>query len=257
MLPILVICDMLGIPTEESPNFLEVGSIVARSVDPDVPVSEKLVANRRMREYIGGLVAARRGSRGDDLMTRLIDAADDGRLVSEDELVINTAILLIAGFETTTNLITNAVYRLLEHPDQLARLRAEPELIRTTIEEVLRFDPPAQITRPRTIVRETVLGGARLVPGDAVVPVMAAANRDGAEFPDPERFDIARNPNRHLAFGVGPHLCIGSSLARMEAQTAVLRLAQRFPDLAVSTEEEPEYRPNLELRGFSRLCVTL
>jgi cytochrome P450 len=257
MLPVFVICGMLNIPMEERFEFLAVGNAVARSVDPDVPLTEKLAANRRMRDYVAKLIEIRRESPGDDLMSRLIEAAEDGRLVSQDELIINTGVLLIAGFETTTNLITNAVYRLLEFPDQLAALRGKSSLIRTAIEEVLRFDPPSQFMRARTIVAGAEIGGARLQPGDGVVPLIAAANRDPEEFSEPDTFDIARAVNRHLSFGVGHHLCIGAALARMEAQTAVLRLVQRFPNLALSTDREPEYRPNLQLRGFEKLPVTV
>jgi cytochrome P450 len=256
MLPILVICNMLGIPTEERHEFLAIGNASSRSVDPDVPVSEKLANSRRQRAYISRLIEERRKAPADDLMSRLIDAADDGR-IAEDELVVNTGAVLIAGFETTTNLITNAIYRLLQYPEQLALLRAEPELIGNTVEETLRFDPPAQFMRPRTIIADCEIGGAELHPGDPVVPLIAAANRDPEEFDHPETYDVARRVNRHLSFGVGHHLCIGSSLARMEAQEAILRLVQRYPNLAVSTEEPPEYRPNLQLRGFSKLVLTL
>ncbi|HEY8525284.1 MAG TPA: cytochrome P450 [Acidimicrobiales bacterium] len=255
LLPIIVICDMMGVDPAERHEFLDIGHAVARSVDPDVPLEEKLAANQRMRTYIGGLLDARRATPGDDLTTRLIQAAADGR-VTEEELVINTGILLVAGFETTTNLITNAVYRLVTHPDQLARLRAEPGLIKSAIEEVLRFDPPSQFMRPRTIIAEVEVGGARLHPGDPVVPLIAAANRDPEEFPDPDTFDIGRTPNRHFSFGVGPHLCVGAALARMEAQIAVERLFDRYPNLSL-VDEELEYRPNLQLRGFAKLNARL
>jgi cytochrome P450 len=149
------------------------------------------------------------------------------------------------------------VYRLLEYPEQLAKLRSDPSLIATAVEEVLRFDPPSQFIRIRAIKTDTEIGGAELHVGDSVVPVIAAANRDPAEFPDPETFDITREVNRHLSFGLGHHLCIGAPLARMEAEIAILALVQRFPNLALSTNEEPEYRPNLQLRGFSKLPVTL
>ncbi len=257
MLPILVICDMMGVHPEERHEFLAVGNGIARAMDPDVPLEEKSAAGLNMRSYIGGLIDARRDSPGDDLTTRLIQAAEDGRLATQEELVMNTGALLIAGFETTTNLITNAVYQLLRHPEELARLRAEPDLIRTAIEEVLRFDPPVQMLSPRTMTAATVLGGAALEPGDAVVPVMAAANRDPDEFADPDRFDIARSPNRHLSFGLGHHMCVGSALARMEAQAAVARLLTRFPGLALDAARPPEFRPNLALRGFATLPVTL
>lgn len=257
LLPIMVICRMMGIPTDDRDTFLAIGKAVARSVDPDVPVAEKLAANESMRNYIAGLIEGRRSSPGDDLTTRLIDAADDGRLVSDDELYINTGVLLVAGFETTTNLITNAVFRLLEHPDELARYRTDPSLDNTCIEEVLRFDPPSQFMRPRTMLAATEIGGANLEPGDAVVPLLAAANRDPAEFPDPDRFDVTRKVNRHITFGVGHHRCIGSALARMEARVAVRRLIDRFADLALSPDAPPEYRPNLQLRGFAKLPVVI
>jgi cytochrome P450 len=256
MLPIMVICQMMGVATEAHHEFLDIGNAVARSVDPDVPLADKLAANARLRDYIGGLLDRRRATPGDDLTTRLIEAADSGR-VSEDELVINTGILLVAGFETTTNLITNFIFRLLEFPEQKAKFLADPGLDRTGIEEILRFDPPAQFMRARTITADVELGGADLHPGDPVVPLLAAANRDPAEFPDPESFDVSRPVNRHLSFGVGHHLCIGASLARMEARLAVGRLFERFPRLELDTERPPDYRPNLQLRGFATLPVNL
>jgi cytochrome P450 len=257
VLPIFVICGMMNVPTGERQELLDLGYALGRAVDADVSVDERIEANRRMQAYVAGLLDRRRQNPGDDLITRLIAAADDGRLVDENELQINTGVLLIAGFETTTNLISNVVYRLLEHPEQLQQLRADPSLIGTTIEEVLRFDPLSQFLMPRTIVDDIEIGGVALHPGDPVVPVLAAANRDPAEFADPETFDITRTVNRHLGFGVGPHRCIGAPLARMEAQIAVLRLVQRFPDLALSTTADPEYRPNLRLRGFAKLPVTI
>jgi cytochrome P450 len=256
MLPIMVICQMMGVSSEAHHEFLAIGNAVARSIDPDVPLAEKLAANARLRAYISGLLDRRRATPGDDLTTRLIAAADTGR-VTEDELVINTGILLVAGFETTTNLITNAIYRLLEFPDEKARFLADTGLDRTAIEEVLRFDPPTQFMRARTITADVELGGAELHPGDPVVPLLAAANRDPAEFPDPESFDVGRRINRHLSFGVGHHLCIGANLARMEARLAVRALFGRFPNLTLDDQRPPEYRPNLQLRGFATLPVTL
>jgi cytochrome P450 len=257
MVPILVICEMLGVPAEERSEFVEIGDAMARTVDLDVPFEERLVALQRQNEYIVHLIQRRRRHPGDDLITRLIEAADDGRLASDDELVANTGLLLIAGFETTTNLITNAVYQLLRHPAELDVLRADPSVIATTIEEVLRFDPPVQMSgRPRTVHDDVSVGGITLHPGDTAVIVIAAANRDPAEFPDPERFDIRRSPNRHMTFGMGIHLCAGAALGRLEARIAVQHLIERFPDLELG-REEPEYRTNLALRGFSRLIVNL
>jgi cytochrome P450 len=256
LVPILVICAMLGVPPEERAEFVGIGNRVVRSVDPDVPVDERIAANAALRAYVAGLLDARRRDPGDDVVTRLLDAAEDGRIASRDELLINTGVLLIAGFETTTNLITSTVHQLLRHPDQLARLRADPTLIRTTIEETLRFDPPVHMMRPRPVVAETAIGDIHIQPGEAVVPLLAAASRDPDEFADPDTFDIGRRVNRHLGFGVGHHFCVGSALARMEAQIAVRRLLERFPGLAL-TGEEPEVRPTLSVRGLSRLVVAV
>lgn len=256
LVPILVICDMLGVPVEERSQFIEIGNVVARSVDPDISIDDRLAAMQQLRDYIVGLLEVRRRTPGDDLMTRLIDATEDGRLANENELIANAGVLLLAGFETTTNLIGNAVYQLLRHPDQLEVLRQDGTAILTTIEEVLRFDPPVHMMRPRTIVADTQIGDAELHSGDPVVPVLAAANRDPEEFEDPETFDVGRAVNRHLTFGLGHHLCIGASLARMEGQIAVSSLFERFPSLALA-DEEPEPRPNLSLRGFARLPVVL
>ncbi|MBL7500944.1 cytochrome P450 [Frankia sp. CNm7] len=257
MLPILVICDLLAVPPEERHQFVAIGHAVTRSVDPDVPIDERNAANQRLRDYIATLVAIRRDHPGDDLMSRLIEAAEDGRLASEEELLSNTGLLLLAGFESTTNLITNAIYQLLRHPDQLALLTAEPAHIRTAIEEVLRFDPPVHMMRPRTITAAARVGGAEFREGDAVVPLLAAANRDPEEFADAETFDIRRRVNRHMGFGLGHHLCLGAALARMEARLAVSRIFNRFPNLSLSAAEEPEFRPHLTVRGFARLPVTL
>jgi cytochrome P450 len=256
MLPILVICQMLGVSTESRYEFLDIGNAVARSVDPDVPVAEKLRANARLRTYISGVLDERRDTPGDDLTTRLIRSAQEGR-ISDDELIINTGILLVAGFETTTNLITNGIHRLLERPEQRSRLLAEPALDLTGIEEILRFDAPAQFMRARTITAAVELGGVRLHPGDPVVPLLAAGNRDPDEFPEPDTLDLGRAVNRHLSFGVGHHLCIGAHLARMEGRIAIRRVFERFPRMELDPSRPPTYRPNLQLRGFETLPVAL
>jgi cytochrome P450 len=256
-LPVRVICVMLGVPPQEQGRFVAIANALVRTVDPQVPPDERLAATRSMRDYIAALVAIRRRSPGDDLMTRLIEAARDGRLSSEDELLSNTGLLLAAGFETTTGLITNAVYQLIVHPSQRAALAERPELVRTAVEEVLRFDPPVHMMRPRTITAEVTVGGVRLRPGDAVSPLIAAANRDPDEFPDPETFDIARSVNRHMGFGLGHHMCVGAALARMETQAVVSRIFARFPGLALAPDEEPAFRPHLTIRGFERLPVDL
>ncbi len=257
LVPILVICDMLGVDPSEHHRFVEIGHEVVRTVDPDVGMDERIAAVQLLRDYCSFLVELKRGQPTDDLMTRLIEATEDGRVASEDELVANTGLLLVAGFETTTSLIANAIYELLSHPDELAKLREDPELIRSAIEEVLRLDPPVHLTRPRVIVEETEIGGATLHPSDPVVPLVAAANRDPEEFEDPGSFDIERSDNRHLSFGLGRHHCLGAALARLEAQLAVLKIFERFPEMSLSSEHEPVMRPNLVARGFSELVVRI
>jgi len=257
LVPILVICEMLGVDPSERHRFVTIGHEVVRTVDPDVGIDDRIAAVQLLRDYCASLIELKRGQPTDDLMTRLIEVTEDGRLASEDELVANTGLLLVAGFETTTSLIANAIYELLSHPMELEKLRADPELIRSTIEEVLRLDPPVHLTRPRVIIEETEIGGTTLHPSDPVVPLLAAANRDPEEFEDPENFDIERSANRHLSFGLGRHLCLGAALARMEAQIAVRKIFERFPEMALSGEDEPVMRPNLIARGFSTLVVRL
>jgi len=256
MLPILVICEMLGVAPRERHQFMAIGHAMVATVDPQVPPDERIAASEKLRDYIAVLVRIRRDHPGDDLMTRLIEAARDGR-VSEDELLSNTGLLLIAGFETTTSLIANGIYQLIQHPAQRAALSARPGLARTAVEEVLRFDGPVHMMRPRTITGDVRIGDADLHAGDAVVPLIAAANRDPGEFADPETFDISRAQNRHMGFGLGHHTCVGAALARMEAQAAIPRVFERFPDLALSPREEPRMRPHLTVRGFETLPVEL
>jgi cytochrome P450 len=256
-LPVRVICEMLGVQAQEQERFAAIANALVRTVDPQVPPDERIAANKNMREYIAALVAVRRQHPGDDLMTRLIEAAADGRLSSEDELLSNTGLLLAAGFETTTGLVTNAVYQLITHPGERAALERDPELIRTAVEEVLRFDPPVHMMRPHTITADVTIGGAELHAGDAVAPLIAAANRDPAEFPDAETFDITRSVNRHMGFGLGHHMCVGAALARMETQAVVSRVFARFPGLALAADDEPTFRPHLSVRGFERLPVDL
>jgi cytochrome P450 len=256
LLPVYVICSMMNIPIEHRQDLVDISRQTARSIDPDVPLEDKLAVQTRLRDYIATVVAARREQPQLDLMSRLVDAFSTGHILNEPELLTTTAVLLLAGFETTANLITNAVFRLLEHPDRLAALRAEPALIGGAIEESLRYDAPLQFLMPRSFVEETEIAGTVFMPGDPVVPILGAANRDPAEFDDPETFTISRPVNRHVAFGVGHHRCIGSSLARIEAEIAVRSLVTRLPDLALDPDRTPEYGPNVMMRGFAHLWVT-
>jgi cytochrome P450 len=257
LVPIYVICEMLGVPPEERSTFVALGNRVGRAIDPGVSPQEKIDATTAMIAYMAELTDACRRAPGDDVLSQLIAAADDGDRLTQDELLANSAVLLQAGFETTTNLIVNAIMCFLPDRPQLELVLNDPDVMRSGIEEVLRFRPPVHFMRPRAITRTTELGGHEFQAGDAVVPVMAAANHDPAQFPEPERFDVTRSPNRHLSFGVGHHLCVGSSLARAEGAIAVDALFRRLPTLALAVaDEDLEYRPNLTLPGVARLPAT-
>jgi cytochrome P450 len=257
LVPICVICALLGVPPEERNTFVALGNRVGRAIDPGVSPQEKIAAPAAMIAYMAQLTEARRRAPANDVLSHLIASADDGDRLTQDELLANSAVLLQAGFETTTNLIVNAIMCFLHDRPQLQRALDDPEVMRSGMEEVLRFRPPVHFMRPRAITRTTEIGGQIFRAGDAVVPVMAAANHDPAQFPEPERFDVTRTPNRHLSFGVGHHVCVGSSLARAEGVIAVEALFRRLPTLALAVaEEDLEYRPNLTLPGVARLPVT-
>jgi cytochrome P450 len=183
-----------------------------------------------------------------------VEAEREGRVRSEAEAIATLILLLVAGNETTTNFLGNAVLALLRHPDQLQRLREDPTLTERAVEELLRYDPPAQTTT-RVALQEVEIGGRRIEPNQVVFAVLGAANRDPQVFPEPDRLDLARHPNPHLAFGEGIHFCLGASLARAESQIALRALLDRFPHLRL-VEEEPCWRPNYILRGLKRLLVS-
>ncbi|MDQ5854280.1 MAG: cytochrome P450, partial [Chloroflexota bacterium] len=204
--------------------------------------------------YLRTFIEQRRRQPQGDLLSALIMAEEGGGRLSEDELYATVALLLVAGHETTVNLIGNGVLALLRHPDQLRRLRDEPGLIRTAVEELLRYDSPVQATS-RVARTDLEIGGHTIRAGQQVSFLLGAANHDPARFAAPERLDIGRDPNPHLAFGSGIHYCLGAPLARLEGQIAINTLVQRFPELALASER-PGHRDNYVLRGLRRLQVT-
>jgi cytochrome P450 len=257
-LPVRVICEMLGVPPEDHETFRGWSHDVARSLDPDFVLPPDFKERRQrtfdqLREYFLGLIAQRRAEPRDDLISALIAAEEQGQVMSEDELVTTCGLLLVAGHETTVNLIANGTLALLRHPRQLQRLRDDPALIRTAVEEALRFDPPVQMTA-RIALEDIDVGGATFRKGQLAILLLAAANRDEAQFQDPETFDIGREDNRHLAFGMGIHFCVGAPLARVEGQIALDAIARRLqnPTLMI---EKPAYKENLVLRGLEALPV--
>ncbi|MFI6865851.1 cytochrome P450 [Nocardia sp. NPDC050406] len=257
-LPITVICELLGVPLDDEPRLREWSALVSRTLDPTSsstaayrPDAGKLVrANNELHDYFDRLAHTRRATPGPDLLSALIAVEDSGDTLTHEELIATCGLLLLAGHETTVNLIANAVLALLRHPRHLDTLRADPGFVSKIVEETLRYDPPVQLV-PR-IAREAItLGDDQIARGDLVIALLAAANRDPAAFPDPDVFDPDRD-TRHLAFGLGPHFCLGAPLARQEAQLALTRFAQRVTDARLSVDPPP-YREHVNLRGPARL----
>src|SRR6266478_4600873 len=258
-LPVIVICELLGVPVEDRDRFKQWGLDIARGLDaiwlpPDSEVAARSVVSRRaLSDYFRDLISARRAAPRGDMLSALIAAEEAGDTLSEDELLATCILLLVAGHETTVNLIGNGTLALLRHTHELRRLRENPGLIASAVEELLRYDGPVQRTA-RIPSAAVAIGGLTIQAGEMVMPFIGAADRDPAHFPDPDRLDIARRDNRHVAFGLGIHFCLGAPLARLEGQIAINTLAQRLPKLALATDR-PEYRHSLTLRGLKTLPV--
>ena len=258
-IPVNVICEMMGVPVEDHERFKSWSLDIARGLDsillpPDSDVPRRSAAARHaISDYFRQLIAARRASARGDLLSALIAAEEAGDKLNEEELIATCILLLIAGHETTVNLIGNGVLALLRHPDELRRLRQTPALITSAVEELLRYDGPVQRTA-RVAGDDVTIGGRTIRKGDMVMPFIGAADRDPAQFPDPDRLDLARSDNRHIAFGWGIHFCLGAPLARVEGQIAIDTLVRRLPRLAL-IEEHAEYRHSLTLRGLKTLPV--
>jgi pimeloyl-[acyl-carrier protein] synthase len=245
----------LGLPQADTQRFREWTGRLVRLLDPLALQDDGMGPAFRAVEdevmtYLAGVVADRRREPRDDLISALIAADQDGDVLSERELVLTLEILLIAGYETTTRLIGNGVLALLRHPGQLALLRDRPGLIGSAVEELLRWDAPAQLTL-RVAREDCELGGRPVRRGQAVAGLVGAANRDPEQFPDPDRLDLARSPNPHLSFGRGVHFCLGAPLARMDAQLTMGELVRRFPRLRLSGE--PVRSQTITLRGLTSL----
>ena len=256
-LPVTVICELFGVPEADWDRFRDWSRELVRLLDPLVApdaLDRALQARRGLRGYLRGLVAERRGHPTGDLLTALIAAEDHGHQLSEAELVSMCVLLLVAGHETTVNLIANGTLALLHHPKARAQLQADPGLIGSAVEELLRYDSPVQFTSRHALV-DLEIGGCRVRAGETVIAVLGAANRDPAQFNDPDRLDLARRPNRHVAFGGGIHFCLGAPLARLEARIAIPALLARLPGLEPGPEP-PVRRDTVTLRGLASLPVT-
>ncbi len=256
-LPVTVICELFGVPEGDRDRFRAWSRGMVRLLDPLVAadaLERALQARLALRGYLGALIAERRAHPTGDLLTALIAAEDQGRQLSEAELVSMCVLLLVAGHETTVNLIANGMLALLRQPEARARLQAEPALVASAVEELLRYDSPVQFTS-RHALADLDIGDRRVRAGETVVAVLGAANRDPAQFPDPDRLDLARAPNRHVAFGGGIHFCLGAPLARMEARIAIPALLARLPGLELGPQP-PVRRDTVTLRGLASLPVT-
>jgi cytochrome P450 len=259
-LPVRIICDMLGVPPEDQGRFQGWSAALARGLDPDFLLTEDVQQARfdavvAFAEYFFTLLAERRARPGPDLLSQLALAEEAGDTLSEGELLSTAILLLVAGHETTVNLISGGVLALLDHPDQLDRLRADPQLGRSGTEELLRYVSPVQFTG-RTLTDEMTVGGVRLARGEFVVVLLGSANRDPEVFDDPDGLNLARADNRHLGFGFGLHHCLGASLARMETHVALGELVRRTGTIELATDRLT-YRENVVLRGLSALPVHL
>jgi cytochrome P450 PksS len=201
-------------------------------------------------------VRERRRAPADDLVTALVSAEEAGDKLSEDELLAMIFLLLVAGYETTVNLIGNGTLALLQHPDQLAKLRADPALAASAVEELLRYANPVVTTTDRYAREELSIAGTAIPRGALIVLVLASANRDERQFTNPDMLDISRAPNKHLSFGWGAHYCVGAPLARLEGQIAITTLLRRCPDLRLdATPSLLRWRPGLEMNGLEALPV--
>jgi cytochrome P450 len=260
-LPMMVIATMVGIPLADWPLYKGWSDTIlrlsySRSGGPEAEQSllDFAAVTAEMSLYLEDQIQWRREQPTDDLLTRLVAAEVDGGRLTHEEILGFVQLLVVAGQETTSDLIDNAVLSLAEHPDQMARLRAHPELLSSAIEEVLRYRSPLQWMM-RTPREDVTLHGVTIPKGALVLPMIGSANRDPRVFPDPHAFDIARDPNPHLAFGHGIHFCIGAPLSRMEARIALTDLLSRFPKLELALDGPWEPRQALHVHGPNRLPV--
>ena len=253
-LPIIVIAEMLGMPAEDRVQLRHWSDQLATFIDGtvrDAGIPAAAEAAAHMCDYMERIIEERRREPRDDLISALVSASEQGDRLSANELVGTIGLILGAGHETTTNLIGNGMLALLRHPDQLERLRREPERIESAVEELLRFDSPVQTTS-RVPTRDVEVGGVPLPKGQEVAVFLASGNRDPEVFTDPDTLDIGRDEGRPLSFGHGAHFCLGASLARLEGQVAIRALAERLPRLRLAGDDLA-WRSGIVLRGLRRL----
>ena len=258
-MPVRIISEMLGVPQELHDTFVNWSRAIAvfrgspnRTVEQAQAAQDALF---ELTDFFRQTVAERRRNKGTDLISLLIDIEEEGEVLTEEELYAQCIALLFAGHETTRNLIGNGMYTLLQHPQETAELREEPEMIRTAVEELLRYESPVQFTA-RVLKEDIEICGQRIPKKWSILCMLGAANRDPKRFDEPNRLDLKRLNNQHLAFSAGPHACIGGQLARLEGQVALLNLVQRFPKMKL-TGPRPEWASTFGFRGLKSLPVVL
>ncbi|GAA2608137.1 cytochrome P450 [Actinomadura fulvescens] len=259
-LPVIVICELLGVPPGDREVFHGWSEALARGLDPDFVQTPRDIQARgkallEFRDYFLDLSAARRKEPGEDLISALIQVEEEGDMLSETELLTTCVLMVIAGAETTVNFLGNSTLALLRHPDQRALMTDRPEEFPAAMEELLRYDPPVQMTF-RVALEDVELRGEHIAKNDLVIVVMGAANRDPEVFDDPDRLDLTRPVGRHLAFGLGTHFCFGAPLARLQGRLLLPDLFRRAPGITL-VEDKVTYKRNVLLRGLSALPVRL
>jgi cytochrome P450 len=253
-LPLTVICELMDVPREERPMLEGYSEAIAEHLEITASPAQLSAADRafvEFKDYLARFVARRRRSPGAGLVDRLIAAEAETDALSSDELLSNVMLLLIAGHETTTNLIGNGMHALLRHPDELVRLRQRPDLTASAVEESLRYDSPGN-TNARCPHEDIEVGGKLIGAGQLVLCMIGAANRDPEVFQDPDRFDVSRSPNPHQAFGGGAHYCMGAPLARLEGRIAFRGLLERYSSIELDPDRV-RWRDRINLRGLSEL----
>jgi cytochrome P450 len=251
-LPAIVIAEMLGVPASDREQFKVWSAEVAAALDPEAPAPTE--ASAALEAYFEGLVEERRAAPTGDMISELIRAEEQGDRLTHRELLSTLILLLVAGHETTVNLIGNGTLALLGDADARRRWRDDPSLDRTAVEEILRYDPPVQLDS-RLLTADMPVGDVVMPEGSMVFTALGSANRDPGQFDDPERLDLGRTDNRHLAFGFGIHHCLGAPLARAEGQIALSRLIRRFPD--IEQAGPAPYKGQIVLRGPAAVPVSV
>jgi cytochrome P450 len=258
-LPVTAICQLLGVPLEDQPRFHLWADGLIETLDPSTGTPEERARKRQevqaeLAQYFSHLVDSRAREPGDDLISGMLTDQGPHAPMSREDMLATAGLLLVAGHETTVNLITNGMLTLLRHPEVLDRLNREPGLATTLVEELLRYEPPVQMRTNRTTVADINIAGTTIPKGSPLVLMLAAGNRDPSRFANPDDFDPGRTDNAHLSFFGGIHYCFGAPLARTEAQIALSELARRLVNPRL-TADPPPYRPNPELRGPRHLLI--